>query len=105
MKDKILNILKKNGFLIILFICVCVVALSTIFISTRELVGKQDGKGQKKELALLKELEKEELENKNEFVGESIENIIQGESIEAELFEEESGEEESLEMEEVVDVG
>lgn len=47
MKDKIIYILKKNGFLIVLFICVCIVAASTIIISTRELVVKEDVKEKK----------------------------------------------------------
>lgn len=37
MKDKLLIFLRKNGFLLFLFICVCVVAVGTIIITTREL--------------------------------------------------------------------
>lgn len=97
MKNKILNILKKNGFLIILFICVCVVAVSTIFISTRELVGNHNANGKKEDLAISNEVGK--LQEDNEFIGESIENIIQGKVTE-ELFEEDSKEEKLVESEE-----
>lgn len=37
MKDKFLMFLRKNGFLLFLFICVCVVAVGTLMIATREL--------------------------------------------------------------------
>ena len=37
MKDKIMKTLKENGFLLFLFICVCIVAIGTISIVTKEM--------------------------------------------------------------------
>ena len=44
MKDRILKTCKENAFLIFLFICVCIVAISTISIVMREMtkIGQDD---------------------------------------------------------------
>ncbi len=49
MKDKIVKTMKENGFLLFLFICVCIVAIGTISILTREV----DKDGQNNELVIL----------------------------------------------------
>ena len=49
MRDRLLKTIKENGFLIFLFICVCLVAASTIFIATKEVDKPKD----KKDLVIL----------------------------------------------------
>ncbi len=54
MKDRLLKTIKENGFLIFLFICVCLVAVSTIFVAIKE-VDKPKGQ---KDLVILEDDEK-----------------------------------------------
>ena len=44
MKQRLIKFLKKNGFLLFLFICVCVVAAGTIYVSTRDFKAQDKGK-------------------------------------------------------------
>ena len=88
MREKISSILKKNGFLIVLFICVCVVGVSTIYISTRELLGKDGGDGKKKDLLILNQVEESGVENEKGFIADSLEEIIQGDLVMEDLDEE-----------------
>lgn len=57
MKDRLLKTIKENGFLIFLFICVCLVAVSTIFVATKE-VDKPKGQ---KDLVILDDDEKKDV--------------------------------------------
>lgn len=61
MKKKLSKLIEKNGFLLFLFICVCLVAASTIFIATRDLQ-KSSQNLDNKDLVILEEedLTKEE---------------------------------------------
>ncbi len=47
MKNKFSKLIEKNGFLLFLFICVCIVAVGTIFVSTRSLKGIDENVGEK----------------------------------------------------------
>jgi len=59
-KEKIITFLRQNGFLLILFICVCVVAAGTIYVSTSEL--REARNGADEELVILEEIENEDYE-------------------------------------------
>ncbi|HLS53222.1 MAG TPA: M23 family metallopeptidase [Tissierellaceae bacterium] len=60
MKDKLSKFLKENGFLLFLFACVCIVAVSTIFILTKEV-----GNPREDELVILDQ-KKNQMEDKSE---------------------------------------
>ena len=53
MKNKLVLFIKQNAFLLFLFICVCVVAVGTIFIATQDLRTAEDL--EEKELVILEE--------------------------------------------------
>lgn len=80
MKNKITKIVKENGFLLFLFICVCLVAFSTIYIVTKEvdkakdnrdLLISEEGKGgrsssgENDDVLVIDEIYPKEDENKN----------------------------------------
>ena len=58
MKNKLKLFIKQNGFLLFLFICVCVVAVGTVFIATQSLRAADDLEEQ--ELVILEEIKNEE---------------------------------------------
>lgn len=61
MKNKLKLFVKQNGFLLFLFICVCVVAVGTVFIATQDLRAEEDLEEQ--ELVILEEANKEDSED------------------------------------------
>jgi len=98
MKKNIKQFIKQNGFLLILFISVCIVAAGTIYIATRDLnLAKEDkpddelvilDNGEEKEL--IKEVSKEDEEIKEEEIEEvskEVEDqIIEENSTDEELY-------------------
>lgn len=62
MKKKFLKIIKENGFLLFLFMCVCLVAASTIFVVTREVDKPKDNE----ELIILEDNEIDRSVSQNE---------------------------------------
>lgn len=60
MKDKLLRFMRENGFLLFLFVCVCIVAAGTIFILTKEVRNPKDDN-----LAIHEETDSVESENKS----------------------------------------
>lgn len=58
MKNKLKLFIKQNGFLLFLFICVCVVAVGTVFIATQDLRAEKDLEEQ--ELVILEEIKNDE---------------------------------------------
>ena len=56
MKNKLKVFVKQNGFLLLLFMCVCIVAAGTIFIATRDLNIAKDSKDKDKDLVILEEI-------------------------------------------------
>lgn len=58
MKNKLKLFIKQNGFLLFLFICVCAVAVGTVFLATQNLRAEKDLEEQ--ELVILEEVKNEE---------------------------------------------
>lgn len=100
MKNKVIGILKKNGFLIVLFICVCVVAVSTILISTRELVARDDTNKKAEDMALVNKEREESIEKEKET---EIETETKKAEDELQVALEEDKEDEKKELEEDLD--
>lgn len=103
MKKKFLKLAEKEGFILLLFLCVCVVAGGTIYLSTRNLnTSKEDLVD--KDLVILEdqnvgELEVYEMDPMESIVDESKTEV---EEIEDELVTEEAEEVEKVEEEDVV---
>ncbi|MGN9164447.1 peptidoglycan DD-metalloendopeptidase family protein [Tissierellaceae bacterium HCP3S3_D8] len=91
MRDRLLKTIKENGFLIFLFICVCLVAASTIFIATKEVDKPKD----KKDLVILDDENKKNIslnmvskeEEKDTIEANTIENADIEEKLEEENLE------------------
>lgn len=115
MKNKLKLFIKQNGFLLFLFICVCVVAVGTVFIATQDLRAAEDLEEQ--ELVILEEVKNEESEDvaledteqvssiedntadevaTNEVTDEIVEETIANDKVEIEYVEE--YEEEDIEL-------
>lgn len=88
MKSKIISWVKQNGFLLFLFICVCGVAIGTIWISTGDL--RVVEKDKEDDLIILEEIKNEENTLENIEVS-SLEDITENkETVEEEIEKEES---------------
>lgn len=90
MKNKIISWVKQNGFLLFLFICVCGVAIGTIWISTGDLRLVEKEKDKEDDLVILEEIKNEENTLENIEVS-SLEDITQNkETVEEEIQKEEA---------------
>lgn len=97
MKDKLLKTIKENGFLLFLFICVCLVAASTIFIVTKEV---DKPKEDKEELVILED-EERNLDLKDIAVNKDEDNTLEI-TAKDEFLESEDESEETQEIEDKI---
>lgn len=103
MKKKFLKLAEKEGFILLLFLCVCVVAGGTIYLSTRNLNTSKKGSVDK-DLVILEEQNVSELEGYEMDPMESVvdESITPVEEIQDDLATEEIEEAEKVEVDDLV---
>ena len=95
MKKRILSLMEKDGFIIFLFVCVFMVAIGTVFVSTRDLTGSKDNK-EENELVIIED----DMATQSANVEEDIDQIK--EEVSEEVVENEEVREEVVENEEDV---
>ena len=103
MRKKILKLAEKEGFILLLFLCVCLVAGGTIYLSTRNLNTSKKGSVDK-DLVILEEQNVSELEGYEMDPMESVvdESITKVEEIQDDLATKEAKEIEEVEADDLV---